>query len=41
MYPTYWPIRLLADLQIIFTSALVIIGFGRHFSGHGAKGPSS
>ncbi|UTH73426.1 potassium channel family protein [Chromobacterium sp. IIBBL 290-4] len=32
MYPTYWPIRLLADLQIIFTTALVIIGFGKHFS---------
>ncbi|AXE33438.1 ion channel [Chromobacterium phragmitis] len=36
MYPTYWPVRLLADLQIIFTSALVIIGFGRHFSGQDA-----
>ncbi|OHX10426.1 hypothetical protein BI347_21860 [Chromobacterium sphagni] len=35
MYPTYWPIRLLADLQIVLTTALVIIGFGRHFSGHG------
>lgn len=37
MYPTYWPVRLLADLQIIFTSALVIIGFGRHFSGQGPR----
>lgn len=37
MYPTDWLTRLLADLQIVFTSALVIVGFGRHFSGQAAK----